>query len=163
MLQAGNAANNLAWLTKEMVYPALGRIGIECAFVARSDQKFFKTRIFEYLPSTRRQYSAVYDLRTSQVKVIHSDGAYYTLGSPGAPYLGYNDYNVMKMVIDILNGKYVRVLWNDHAYVADAYQAMVTTGSYSKCMTADVEVTANDANSMPVPVDNFIVTQNEPA
>ena len=163
MLQAGNAANNLAWLTKEMVYPVLGRVGLECAFVARSDQMYFKTRIFEYVSIERAEYSVRYAVQTGKLEILQSNGTYAVLGTPGLTYLGYNDYNVMKMVVGILNGRYVRVLFNDHTYIADAYQPYVTGGIYRKCMAADVEVTANDANSMPVPVDNFIVTQNEPA
>ena len=163
MLQTGNAAGNQAWLSKELVYPALGCIGIECAFVARRDQHYFFLRLFEYLTSESREYRAIYDIVNGTVKVQHSDGQYHLVGVPGLTYLGYNDYNVMKMVIDILNVKYIRVLFNDHTYIADAYQPYVTAGSYRKCMAADVEVTANVANSMPVPIDNFIVTQNEPA
>ena len=163
MLQAGNAAYNQAWLTKELVYPALGCIGIECAFVARSDQRHFYLRLFEYLTSERREYRTVYLIPDGTVKVLHSDGQDHVLGTPGLTYLGYNDYNVMKMVIDLLNGKYVRVLFNDHTYIADAYQPGIAAGSYRKCMTADVIILAKNANSMPVPIDNFIVTQNEPA
>ena len=161
-LVTGDAVDNLAWMSKELPYPVLSKIGVECAFVTNANLKYLKLRVFEYLAASRNEYSVRYAHQSGKIQALDSDGAWYDVSTPGQLYEGYNDYAVFKMVIDLLAGVHVRTIFNEHAYITSAYAPQNTLGAHRKSIGVDVEITTNAAANLGIAVDNFIITQNEP-
>jgi len=161
-LVTGDLADDLAWMSKELPYPVLGKIGVECGFVTNTNLKYFKLRLWEYQSTFKREYAVRYSHQDGKIQALDSDGSWKTVATPGQLYEGYNDYAILKMVVDLLAVKHVRTIFDEHDYITDAYAPQQSAGTFCKSIGVDVEITTNVAANLGIAVDNFIITQNEP-
>ena len=162
MLETGEEEGATAGITKELQYPVLGSIGLECAFVPDGDVRYCRLSITEWLPPNNRKWMISYNHTNGKLEILRSNGTYGVLATPGIVYGGYNDYTTIKLVINILLVRYERVIFNEHTYIATAHSGYVSAGGTYKCMTCDAYIDANVAQGATASLDNFLITQNEP-
>jgi len=162
VLKTGNAAGDLAEITKVLPYPALGGIGHEIGFSLTSGIRYVYNSLIFFTGSQKQWYCVRYVHTSGALQLLHSNGTWYNIGSPGIQREGEAIYNQMKLVGDILNSKYVRVVFNSGNYLASAYAPYVTADTTTKSMTVGIDVYTDIAANVAARAAYMIVTQNEP-
>jgi len=161
-LHTGTLTGNASGIDKVVHYPVLGGIGLECSFVPHWQQLNQRLCCLVYDGTNVYRYQVRYDQTTGKVEAFHSDGAWYTLGTPGVQRTGYTAYTTMKMVFDCLAVKHVRVLFNGATYVSSAYAPTVDVDATAKSMELFIYAFTSVDAAIDVTVGSVILTQNEP-
>jgi len=161
-LHTGNLTGNASGIDKVVHYPVLGGVGLECSFVPHWQQLNQRLCCLLYDGTNVSRYQVRFDQTTGKVEVFHSDGTWYTVGTPGAQRTGYTNYSTMKMVFNCLTGKHVRVLFNGHNYDSSAYAPTVVLDATAISMELFVYAFTSVDAAIDVVVGSVILTQNEP-
>ncbi|MBW2675022.1 MAG: hypothetical protein JRD89_16690 [Deltaproteobacteria bacterium] len=143
-------------------YPVLGRIGAECSFMAVTDMAYFNILLYFYDGTNRSEYVLNYNHTLGTVSVQDDLGVYQVIATPGAVMEGNDCFSTMKVVADIANGHYERVLFDDLEIGVQAYTPRVVGDGTSPSLLVHIVAYTGVAASVEPTVDNVVITQNEP-
>lgn len=160
-LHTGDAAFDAAAIYREVAFPVEGKVGLEASFVVYSGILAVDLWVSIYTSISLYTYSFGYKHTTGQLYVYTPLGYEYPF-TPGVINENYANYQTMKVVIDTVNQKYVRGLFNEHAYNLSAYAPKVVADTTTKRCVVYVDVWANTAGGKDTVVSDVIFTQNEP-
>jgi len=163
LLHPGEVDDGEALIRHNLLYPVLGGIGFEAAFVPQANLKHVDLILFLYDGSRRYDYQARYDHVNGLVQVCIPGDEYPPVGAPGIMAEGWHSHCMMKVVANSETGKYARVMFNGHTYDASEHMVYSSVDTDTRpSMVAYVAVRNTGAHLVDVPVDCVIVTQNEP-
>jgi hypothetical protein len=152
-----------SYLVRNIPHPALSRIGLEVAFIPTSGTYWFMISLLRCTGTTMFEYSAWYEHATGKVWIGALGGNWILVGTPGVQSTFYNNFVSMKLVVDLLAGRFTRLLFNQHRYDVSGYSSYSVSNPTPAVLGVRLML-LNWANSMSmVYVDDVIVTQNEPA
>lgn len=161
-LITGNAINNYAQIAKAVPYPVLSNMGFEISFVVHDDMSLYRM--------WQRIYTGVLAL-TGSIQYSHALKTLYYLDSGNvyqviAVGIDLEDdihlFHTMKLVVDYVNGKYKRLILNEHTYDLSAYDIYSVASGFNRYMLIWFEGLTAVAANTPFYVDDAIITQNEP-
>lgn len=150
------------WARRVVPYPVLSKIGVEAWFTANTNLKYFSVQLWFYTAGSIIEFEARYNHTNGKIEIEDPEGTWNDIGTPGTAVVAVPVFNVIKMVVDILSGDYVRVIYNDHEYDASAKSGVVAGGVGIKMLSVKVLSENSGDVVLTTDVDNIIVTQNEP-
>lgn len=152
-----------ARLYRDFLYPEVGKIGGEISFTINNNLDFFQLglqfwtetkythSLLRYLPSEKALY---YVDSTSVLKVILSNANLFAT----TPL-----FHTLKLVVDIKTDKYVRALLDSYYVDMSEIACPTSTGVYTKDFNCQITAMGKAGLNVTIYVDDFILTQNEPA
>ena len=162
VFRTGPTAGDLSGFHKTLYYPVTGGIGVEIAFLPVADLRWFRVYMQVFDGTDYHWFHTYYDHTDGKIYVHDHTLGWTPIGTPGIVRVGAAIYSYIKLVGNLLTDDYVRVIFNDHTYDASDYSASVDTDATKKSMTIGCAAYTNVNAAILVPVDNLIVTQNEP-
>jgi len=163
LFHTGPTAGDHAGFVKVVPYLAVGGIGVECSFIPIDDLSLLQITIVVYDGAKKRMHRIEYVHAAGIVQILDSGGGWPVIGTPGTLRTGYTLYSTIKAVVDTDKRKYVRVILNDKTYLASGYGPQVTDELVIRpSVSAQVFVVTAINAAIDVPIDRFIITQNEP-
>lgn len=162
-LSTGNIVNSWAQYGLMLAYPVLSKIGFETSFYVVDVSDVSGIDFFLYLyDGTTAWYTEVYwDATNDTWYYQNSTGAYTALSPTAKIFEGSNHYNFLKLVVDFVNNKYVRLIHNSRTYdLADLPLYSAASATSPRLVVSVKNVTAVADNCL-VYLGHMIVTQNE--
>jgi len=162
-LTPGSNLGAVIELTKLRATPVLSNFGAEIGF-STSDTDF--TGYFTFMldvddGENRLAYRILYNKPDKKFRIWHN-GAYVDLLSYDY-YFGPDEFQIIKIVVDPANRKYLRFIFNNIEYDISNYTPGIMVAAIRGQILAGIHCQAKVAGSWPVfYIDNFILTRNEP-
>jgi hypothetical protein len=146
---------------KYLPFYVLGGLGIEMSFAFDTNLGYFEYWAY-VCDGTNQGISGVrYNHPTGQILVRDSSGNFQVIGTPGQVYYDPKAFHTLKLVVNTLTGKYVRVRFNGYTYDASAYTPQVSGWPFEKYIQVIAKIGQTGSSAMIAYVKNMIVTQNE--
>ncbi|KKM82114.1 hypothetical protein LCGC14_1322930, partial [marine sediment metagenome] len=159
----GSTLGNSAELIKSLPFPVLSQWGMEISFTYNESitKYYFRLR----LSFAFDIYETTLVLTPATTTLAYLDVAGNEVAIDTAIHLIPQNYhfNIVKVVFDNVNKKYVRAILNETEYPLvdiDAYTFLTGTEEY--VMEGWVKVEGEAGDNEVVYLDEFILTQNEP-
>lgn len=161
-LEPGVAVDNKSWVWLETHKPPVSAWGLECHFVPSNLLGNFELWVAYDDKLTKRYFWGKYVHTEGKLYVRDKALGYVEIGDPGVLADGYTPWHVLKVVGDAETHKYVRVILDDHVYLCDEYDAHEAASLGVSMLELTVRVSRGVAGEFNVPIDDFILTINEP-
>lgn len=161
-LVTGNLTGNDAWLYRFFTPPRLSKLGFEISFAF---QTTYATIIFAFNIDDGVDESIAeirYTIATSKLEYRGADAAWHALQTIRT-YSTLVYFHTMKLVIDPLTNKYVRLLWDTTEFDLSAisYYCEEGGGDVPEMAVYIKGESGEDVNAI-MHLDDAILTQNEP-
>ena len=140
----------------------VGKIGSQISFATQSTN-FYVKLLMQYYDGTHRHDAAIkWDYDTG--KAYYYTGAASTVELPGTYtyYRGYRNFATMKLVVDIENDKFDRLLLFNSEIDMSSYNTYSTAVATGRFLSTYFYIYNKTAASKTAYVDNYILTENEP-
>jgi hypothetical protein len=160
-IATGNLASDEGAIVREVPFPTLGKIGLEASFVVYPGIRYAGIEMLFYTGTHLTQFVCLYKHTTGEL-YIYTDAGWIRIGTPGIVFENYTHFNTMKLVGDILLGRYERLLWNQHTYILTSYGPNVTSEPSIRRLAVGIYDIAHVDGSPYIKVCDVILTQNEP-
>jgi len=162
-LMAGDLALDWVDVKRTFPFPALGGIGGEISFMVAAYLKYLTLQLV-FMDGTNYYSCQVrYDHALGKVYVYTDPTTWTEVGSPGVLSEAVTTFHTMKLVVDTLANKYVRLLVDNHTYSIGAHTPDYGLDATTPQVTLLVMVTCASANFTYLNLDDVILTQNEPS
>jgi hypothetical protein len=160
-LTPGNSSNDYAYIDKRIALPKADTIGFSCLTFQPTlgDSLFLQSLLYDgtklYLPLL------IIDFDTNEYKVGTPTGTIVFENSPDTPpYSSTNTF--IKLVIDVLNKKYLRAIINFTEYDLSQYSLNSGASSISKHLIYRLEQNNTGAvSAVSLYINNMTITINE--
>lgn len=162
VLYPGQAANGWASIIRYLPLAVKGGLGMEFSFIPNGQQKDLDGRLSVDDGIKYWKYQFSYDHEDGTLSILTPGDVWEIIGTPGIRPVAFFAWNSMKVVVDTINHKYKRLLFNEHCYDISAYSP--DFGDPTACTHLRVEILGVNKGAFmcPIYVDDVIITQNEP-
>jgi len=163
-LVAGTDGQRQARLTKYLPFPAVGKMGFEFSFTLDPNTSDVRSSISWYDGTYVRVWRVNYDLVNTTLSCGGADGKLTTLKSDLSLRVSDTQFHTIKLVADLQNEAFVRVLCNSLSYTPTtaAIEKTADTGDANLMLTIRHYSIEAPAVNPDIFVDNIILTQMEP-
>lgn len=160
-LTGGSDGNQSALISRAYPFPLLSIHGLEVAFSLSAQVDRFQVEL--NVTTEGSQYRAVieYDHTNTQLEYVDSAGAWQVLDADLELFVGDDTFQALKLVVDMENGKYVRLLLNQTVYSLSGIGLLEAVSILEDHLGAVLTVYSNAGQNGYVHVDNIILTQQE--
>jgi hypothetical protein len=158
----GNATNNYAVITHYEPYPVLSKLGLEFSLLTNVD----KATLYAYFiiqTGTHVHNSGIkYDFDDDTWQYHNSAGSWVDLAMPAVLGSSLYLFHTIKLVIDPLTQRYVRLIVDDTSYDMSslAYRYIATVNI--PLVYIQLWLWTQEAAAKTIYFDDVILTQNEP-
>lgn len=160
-LVGGTQVGYYSQINKILAVPLSNTVGFQISIEHSSDSYVTQIDLTIYDGFTLYNGSVWIQASSQQIQLRDSDGNYFVLAS-SLGYLPNTQYFMhVKLVIDIVNNKYVRLLVDNVEYDLSAYGLASGGSSIKKSIQAKVTNYNDTGDASSIFVDNFIITINE--
>ena len=162
-LIGGSDGTKWASVLKSLSYTKLGLVGFESGVLVNTTVDYIQWSIIHWDGTAGKQYTIQWTPSTETLVYIDSASAPQTI-STDVPYVASGSlWNLVKLVVDIENDVYERVLFDDQLFPLTNIAGEPYAGAGSRFIQVEAVVISRAANNDYIWVDDYIVTQNEPA
>lgn len=141
--------------------PSMTRYGFEVAFQPALNNRYLEQLFYHYDGVRVHFYGFRWYQQTGELKVMNAAGAWQTVTTI-APliFFGYPWY-IVKLVVDLDTGKYVRGMLNAITYDLSAYSALAVASDTTPVLYLSLKTVNDVADSTMAAWDDVIVTMGE--
>lgn len=161
-LTAGEGAGGYAMISKYLSLSRLGKMGFEVSFTVDADTDWVMIYIYYYSGSMLYQARIKYDMANTKLQYYNSAGGYTDLVTGVKVVTADECYNTLKLVVDLNNFKYVRLIFNETETDMSALSFGGAASANNGTIILAVRHNSDDAAVKSIYVDDVIITQNEP-
>jgi hypothetical protein len=162
-LVTAGAWPNWTGMTANYVYPALSNLGFELSFHGGVGAGLWEFRTYLYDGVNQARLAIRFMAGTAPVSYRDSVGNWIPFTTPiAAPDFNYVFYTI-KVIVDPTTNKYVRVLLNDRSYSLAGISPELIAWATAPQVEMNIYLEAGLITSGSLWIDDFILTQNEPA
>lgn len=162
-MTAGSGGTRRIGIWHNPPYPILGKVALEGSFTLEADVEFIEWWILLYDGTTRHIAMVRYDNVNNKVQYMNSGGVYTDLITGVDLYNALYSYHTLKVVIDVVNDLYVRVLIDSWSWTDGDLALQTVADSDPKRYYVALDAYAVSGQDAVSYFDRIIVTQNEPA
>jgi len=162
-LTAGSDASRFAQYHWFLPYPVLSKVGFELSFSFDGDTEYLQLKLVFYDGTTLHTATIRYDDDNNKVQYLDSGGTWQDLIASVGLVRTTKNYHTVKMVVDLENDKYHRVLLDKWAWTTGNLAIETSANAGTPAVEAQVRLYGASGTNAVAYVDGFIVTQNEPA
>lgn len=157
-------ANALAWARVEAFTPSLesGKIGAEIQFCADTADPVVQIYISQYTGSKWLLWGLKWSALTDKIYIGGETVGWTEIGSGYDISQGYHYFHNAKLVVDVANKDYERVLINGAPLTLVAVAAKEEASTALPHVVVYVENYGGTANANELYLDYIIITRNEP-
>ena len=158
----GAVGGNYANITKRLPYPVISRNGMEANVALVGDDFLFDMMIDYSTGTALKRYGIRFDEPDSELQIHTPEDSYETFETNIDLIRTEKAFNFIKLVIDAVNEKYVRLIINETTYDLSAYAPETIVTGISKSIYTHFTLVTAAAASKTCYIDNVIITTNEP-
>jgi len=157
-------ANTLAWCRVEVFTPSLesGQIGAEIQFCAETADPVVQLYISQYTGSEWLLWGLKWSALTDKIYIGGETVGWTEIASGYDISQGYHSFHNVKLVVDVANKDYERVLINGVPLAVTTVAAKEADSTVLPHVVAYVENYGGTASANEVYLDYVIITRNEP-
>ncbi len=157
-------ANTLAWTKLEVFTPSMesGKIGVELQFAATSADPVVLLFISQYTGSKWLLWGLKWSSLTDKVYIGGETVGWTEVASGYDIAQDYHSYHNIKLVVDVENEDYERVLINGVSLSIIATDAKIATSTVAPHVVAIIENYGGTGLANEVYLDYVLITRNEP-
>ena len=160
-LTAGQFMTHYAEISRNFPYPTLSRWGFECHWSFDSDLDTLDVLVSVYDGTNLTTGKLRYDYGNQRLQYWDSDGAWQNLATSVDLEPGYGIFNACKLVLDLEEAEYERVIVNESEYDMEGVALQQGASAVSPGVKLGVRNTGDGSHNNVVYVDDVIITQNE--
>jgi hypothetical protein len=143
-------------------YPILSKYGVEYAFNVESGVTQLDTVLNHYDGTTKHNYSFRIQFSANRL-IIWEAGGVPVIFKTSLPLSTASYANhILKMVVDTVNDKWLRIILNDTEYDLTAYASSDSASAVDPVMDVSISAYSGAASNAAVYIDDLIITFNEP-
>ena len=161
-LTAGEGAMGQARIYREFYIPIVGKIGIESSFTVDADTDYIQLEFYHYNGSGYKAGAIRYDVANTKIQYDSSAHSWTDLITSYELNTTTKQFNTWKMVLDLENAEYERILINDREVDMDGLGLYDTETGGTEHLRVSIRHDSADAAAKTIYIDNVILTINEP-
>lgn len=163
-LVAGSDGDRYAEIQRYLPFPAEHKMGLEASFTLDPDTEYVRVILAWYDGTYLRAWQVNYDVADGELGCGGSDGQYETLDSDLDLRVSDTQFHTIKLVADLENEEFTRVLCNPLTYIPEVAVIVKTADASSPHLVLYVRhySVAAPAVNPNIWTDNIVLTQNEP-
>ncbi|GAI79745.1 unnamed protein product, partial [marine sediment metagenome] len=143
-------------------FPILSKIGVEISFTVNHNLTYEAFELVIYDGENLHRAMIRYRYTEQDFYYQNSGGGWTELATSIAlPFITYL-FHTIKIVLDPLNDKYVRVLFDNESYDMSTISCRATGSDILPRLTLQVLTRTKVASNQSIYIDDVIITQNEP-
>jgi len=143
-------------------YPVLSRYGVEYAFSIQPGVTQIDTILNHHDGTTRHSYSFRIQLDANRLIIWKTGGVPVIFKTSLALSTSSYANHMLKMVVDVINNKYLRIILNDTEYDLSEYGSSDSPSGATPVMDVSITAYSGEDSNAAFYMDDFIVTFNEP-
>lgn len=155
-------ADEYAFISKGLGITMKGKLGLECSFAHWTNNFYIDLEIFYYDGTDLIKGEIRLKTDSGDIDYLNSGGTYTNRVSGLTITNRYWLYNTIKLVVDIVNKKYTRLLFNNVEYDMSTIALRKETDPTSPQTLFYINIKGIPSLVPDVNIDNVIITQNEP-
>lgn len=161
-LIGGKTSAYYASITNYLPYPSLSKYGFEVHFSlpVAIDKIYFE--FYKYTKTQGFEGIISYDDTNNKLQYEDSTGVFQDIETSFTLVKSNVLFHVIKLVIDLENNKYHRLIVNETTYDLSAYDIRAIDPGLGKNIATSITLYSNSGDNDYAYIDNIIVTQNEP-
>ncbi len=161
-LVTGTGANPYVIAQHLNYRPITSKVGVELSFSFKTGFDRFHLTVNDYDGSDATVYSVEIDKDGTNLRIRTGLVTWITLESAFDLYADAGCFHIVKLVIDISTGKYVRLLINDQVWDISDYSGWESGSATLRNLGVVIHAYGDGDTSVDSYVDGVIITQNEP-
>ncbi len=161
-LTTGNAVNDYTYINKTLPLPVSSKVGFEISFTSDEDLNGIFLYITYYDGAFYHQGVILYCPDTDVLYYYDENGSVQTIATSLNLRGAVTHYHTIKLVIDLVTGKYVRLILNEHTFDLSAYNLQKAVSTLAPFIFCRFVVRTGVASNQSIYADDAIITQNEP-
>jgi len=161
-LKPSGDAGSVVYVSRSIWCPHNGNAGFEARFHIESNPSNIQWQLIHYDGTTRTQFSARIDVVNEKLEYFDINGNWIELASNIDLPTGTYVYAYVKIIIDLENVKYKRVLYNANAYALDDVDGEALSSTVEHSIDAQFRVVPQTNVVGDVRLDAVITTFDEP-
>lgn len=161
-LVTGKASTGHASLDKYHFEPVLSKVGLEASFAPISADPLTRLSIYHYTGEGYYLFQVRYDYATETLEYLDSGPHWHELAAGLAFFPNYTSFNSLKLVVDLEDNEYERVVFNANTYPLKDVAAVWVPGESAPYMALGISAVGDADDNYTVYLDDVIFTQNEP-
>lgn len=162
-LVAGSDSYRTAELFTGIAAPQQVRYGIEVAFSIDDDIQDFSVQLINQSATILQQFAWMYVYADQEIQVRDNGGTWQTVLEDVDFDYTYWGFPQIKMVVDLLNSEYDRLIVSDQEIDISEYSASTSSGNIPAFIYVHIVARSDSGSNGIVYIDNVILTRNEPA
>lgn len=162
-LTTGSTLGRAARLERLQPYPALSNMGFEFSFTVPVDTQSVEISLGTRAVGTVYQGAVIYDPVGENLFYRDVAGVIQLIASSVETYTSDYCFNTIKLVVDFMTNTYVRVIVNDQSFDLTGLAVWTYAFAGSPILDCFAYVDGVAATNAVYYIDDFIITQNEPA
>lgn len=160
-LTTNSAVGATARITRFFPFSQLSNFGVEFSFTKDDNQEY--TRILLELLDGTWQITSEISIDVANSRLQCYDGAWQTFASGITLSDTSHLFYTLKLVVDLVNRKYIRCLFLGQEYDLSAYSCdIVGVGGVAPVLYARLTNKSNNVAGSTIYADRFVLTQREP-
>lgn len=159
---AGSDGTGAAKIFRSFPLPVLGNYGLELSWLPEQYSKWLLWGLDYHDGGYNHQYRALYRVDENDVQVKDENGNYQTVITGLDLSYTYADFHVIKMVVDLVNDEFLRLIINDVEYDLSDHPAYVFAEAAGPDLVAEIVLYGDAGHNGFSYIDDVILTQNEP-
>lgn len=161
-LTSGSTLPGYTALIKTIPFPVMGYCGVEASWSFVADTAYIVLMWDVRMAADNPQPTLQLDPNTGVLRIQTGVAAWHTISTTENPYRSPYCLNTMKMVFDLANRVYVRVILNENSYPLPNIPIYIFAAGGAPFAGAEFRHYGDGGKNAKCYVDSFIVTQNEP-
>lgn len=161
-LVAGDNGTGSAKLFRKFPYPKLNRYGLEFSVRLGASTGDFLWTLAYHDGTNEHNYTMKYMVTEQEVWIKGATGDYSVLVTDLPLQFLYSPFQTIKMVVDLENDLFVRLIVNETTYDISTYPAYIFAIADSPNVRVDLQQRVVVGGNPSSHVDDIILTQGEP-
>ena len=161
-LTAGAGALGQSYIYRDLLVKVIGNIGLESSFTVDPDTSYVFMSLRYYNGAGYVEGGIRYDNANNKIQYLNSGNTYTDLITNLKINTQTKQFSTWKMVLDLSNSEYERVMVNDEDVDMDGIDLKSVVAANSKYIMIRIRHDSSHADAKTIYVDDVILTQNEP-
>jgi len=140
----------------------VGAFGVELSFAMDTQSTYMYVDLLALSTTISLEGGVKIDFSTADISYLSSVGVWTIFANVGGVIASMHHWHTIKLVIDAISGRYVRLILDDQTWNLTAYNLRVVPGTQLGYVRVDVRTLGSGAAVEHNWYDGLIITQNEP-
>lgn len=161
-LTTGNLTDDYAYISKHIMVPVMGRLGLEFALMIGGNIDYVEMRFLLHDGATLWETRINIDPTNNRLQYRDNLGVYQTFAAPVLILRAATMFHIAKLVVDFQAGMYARFIFDNVTYDLSPFAIQGIGGFFAPYIDIMFYAFTSVDDNRNAFIDNVIVTQHEP-